>query len=219
MTQPTSKYLYQTKGEEIANSITHGLGALLSVIGLIVLIIYSSQISDPLKVVSTIIFGISLIVLFLMSLFSHALTHPKAKRFFQIMDYASIYLLIAGTYTPVLLNPLRGELGWTVLAVIWGLAVGGVLFKIFLIGKYEFISMVIYISMGWMAIFFISDFVEKVPLGFLLWIFAGGLSYTVGTVFYLATKMRYHHFVWHIFVLMGSVCHYIGILFYIVMAK
>ena len=215
MAEATSKYLDQTRGEEIANSISHGVGAILSLTGLVVLIIYAGKTADSLKATSLVIFGISLTLLYLMSLFSHALTHPKVKKFFQIMDYSSIFVLIAGSYTPILVNILREGQGMTVLAVVWGIAIGGVLFKIFLIGKYEFISMVLYLSMGWLAVFFISDFIRKVPLDFLLWIFAGGISYTVGTIFYLATKMRYHHFVWHIFVLIGGFCHYIAILTYI----
>ena len=216
MTEPTSKYLYQTKNEEIANSITHGLGVVLSLVGLVIFIVVSPN--GGLKTFSLIVFGVALTILFSMSLFSHALTHPKAKRFFQILDYATIYILIAGTYTPIILGPLNTQTGVILLIIIWALAIGGVLFKIFLIGKYELISMITYLSMGWMIVFFISDFVHKVPLEFLLWIGAGGISYTVGTIFYLSTKIRYHHFIWHIFVLIGSICHYLGILFYIALS-
>lgn len=214
--EPTSKYLAGSPGEETANWVTHTAAAALSVAALVILVVFSAKKNDIWRVVSFSIYGASLILLFLMSIFSHALSKTKAAKFFQIMDYSAIYFLIAGTYTPIFLIPLRGPLGWTLFGIVWALATGGVLFKVFMTGKYEAVSMAIYIGMGWLIVFMIKPLLASVGHGFLLWMLWGGLAYTAGTAFYLSVKMPFHHFIWHIFVLGGAACHFFAMLFYLV---
>lgn len=206
----TSKYLTQSIGEEIANSISHGISALLSIAGLIVLIIYSSSHTD--KLLTSIVYGISLIFLFLMSTFSHALTHKKAKKIFQILDYIAIYVLIAGTYTPVLLIGLNNTTGWVLFAFNWLLVLFGIIYKIFFIGKQELVSNILYLSMGWTGIFIVNELIENISLQFVIYCIIGGLLYSVGLFFYLKPHIKFAHFIWHLFVLAGSAVLYVGIL-------
>ena len=207
----------QTKTEEAANSISHGLAAALSIAGLVLLSVFASRQGDAWKITSLSIYGASLVLLFLMSALSHALQPSKLKRFFELMDFSSIYILIAGTYTPITLIYLRGPWGWSIFGGVWGLAIIGILCKVFLLGKWDFLSVIFYILMGWILVIAFKPFLHNAPAGFVKWLVAGGLCYTLGTFFYLFKKIPFHHFIWHLFVIAGSACNYFGFLFY--MAK
>ncbi len=205
----------QTVGEEIANSIIHGIGAALSLAALVLLVVYASLYGDAWRVVSFSIFGTTLFILYLASTLYHSFTRPKVKKFFQILDHSSIFLLIAGTYTPVTLVPMRGPWGWTLFGIIWGLAILGILSKVFLIDKYKILSVLLYVGMGWLILIAIKPMIRMVPTGFLVWLVIGGVSYTLGVVFYAIKRVPYFHAVWHLFVLGGSISHFFGMLFYL----
>lgn len=207
-----SKY---TRNEEIANIITHGIGAVLSVIGMFLLVIYATQHGDAYHITSVSIFGATLILLYLMSTLYHSFQHPKLKRVFRILDHSSIYLLIAGSYTPFTLVAMRGPWGWSMLALIWSLAIAGVVFKLFYTGHFHFISTGIYIGMGWVALIAIKPMLESVPTGGLILLVLGGVLYTGGTAFYLWEKLPYNHAVWHGFVMGGSFCHFMAVYHYV----
>ena len=202
-----------TLGEEIFSSVTHGIGTLLSVGGTVVLIVAAAMFGDALTVVSVTIFGASMIILYCMSTLYHAITHPKAKRFFRVMDHNTIFFLIAGTYTPITLTILRGALGWTLFGVVWGAAVVGIVLNSVDLEKFRKPSVVCYIAMGWVIVIAIRPLLEKMDALCLWLLVAGGVFYTVGVIFYAIKKVRYFHSVWHIFVLAGSLCHYLSILF------
>ncbi len=207
----------QSLGEEIANSITHGIGAALATAALVILVVFASIRGDAWQVVSFSIYGASLIIMYTSSTLYHAFTNKKLKHYFRIMDHSSIFLLIAGTYTPVTLISLRGTgWGWTIFGIIWGLAILGIFFKLFFIGKLEKLSVVFYILMGWLVVIAIKPMLENLPTGLLIWIAIGGLSYTLGVIFYAWQKLPYGHTIWHLFVLGGSISHFFGILFYLV---
>ena len=207
----------QSLGEEIANSITHGIGAALATAALTILLVFASLKGDAWRVVSFAIYGTSLILMYTSSTLYHAFTHKKAKRYFRIMDHSSIFLLIAGTYTPITLLALRNtDWGWTIFGLIWGMAILGILFKFMFYGKLEKLSVVFYVLMGWLAVIAIKPMLANLPTGLLIWIAIGGLSYTLGIIFYSWTKLPYSHSIWHLFVLGGSISHFFGILFYLV---
>lgn len=206
----------QSLGEEIANSITHGIGAVLATSGLVILIVFASLKGDVWRIVSFSIYGATLVVLYTSSTLYHAITHKKIKHYFRIMDLSAIFLLIAGTYTPITLIPLRDTgWGWTMFGLIWGMAVIGIILKTFFDGKFEKLSIVFYVLMGWMVVIAIKPMLVNLPLGILVWILIGGISYTVGIIFLAWTKFPYSHTVWHLFVLGGSISHFFGILFYL----
>ncbi|MBC2717030.1 MAG: hemolysin III family protein [Desulfobacteraceae bacterium] len=204
-----------TLGEEIANSITHGIGAALSIAALVLLVVFASQHRDAWRIVSFSIYGVSLITLYLSSTLYHAFTNEKAKHFFRLMDHSCIFLLIAGTYTPPTLIAMRGSWGWTLFTLIWAMAVGGLIFETINIGKYKFISVAIYMAMGWLAIVAIKPMLEALPPGMFQWFLIGGLFYTAGIIFYAWKRIPYNHAIWHLFVLGGSITHFFGILFYL----
>jgi hemolysin III len=204
-----------SKKEEIANTITHGVGVGLAIAALVILVVFAAQKGDPWRIVSFAIFGSSMILLYLASTFYHAFTNPKLKSLFKVFDHASIYLLIAGTYTPFLLVNLRGPWGWSLFGVIWGLAISGVVFKAFFVNKFNKVSTFIYIAMGWLVVIAMKQMFAAVDLMGIIWLFIGGLSYTLGTFFYLKKSVKYTHAIWHLFVLGGSVCHFFSILFYV----
>ena len=204
----------QTLGEEIANSITHGIGVAFSIVALVLLVVFASKYGDIWRIVSFSIYGSTLFFLYLASTLYHSFTNRRVKRFFRILDHSSIYLLIAGTYTPVILISMRGPLGWTIFGLIWAMAIGGIIAKVFLVGKYKTVSVLLYVAMGWLIVPFWPA-LEMIPKGLIIWIAVGGLSYTLGLAFYAFKKVPYFHFVWHLFVLGGSVCHFFCILFYV----
>lgn len=204
-----------TLGEEIFNSVTHGVGTLLAIAGMVILIVFSAIKGDPWAVVSTSIYGATLIILYTMSTLYHSLTNNKAKKFFRIMDHNSIFLLIAGTYTPYTLVALRGGLGWTMFGIVWGATVIGVIFNSIDLEKFKKASLICYIAMGWVIVAAIKPLIAALSSLSLLFLLLGGICYTGGVVFYAIKKIRYFHSVWHIFVLAGSVLHYFSILFMI----
>jgi len=199
-------------GEEIANSITHGLGMGLGIAGLTVLVVMAALRGTAWHIVSFSIFGVSLILLYTASTFYHSLTHPRAKRVFKILDHSAIFLLIAGTYTPFTLVSLRGPLGWTLFGGIWALAALGIIFKSVFITRFQRASVGVYIFMGWICVLASKAMLQQVPRVSLILLVGGGLSYTVGVVFYLWRRMPFNHAVWHLFVLGGSILHFFAVL-------
>ena len=202
-------------GEEIANSITHGVGAILSLFGMALLLYRTVGEGTGLHLASFVVYGTSLFLLHLSSTLYHALHAPRAKKVFWIFDHCSIYLLIAGTYTPFLLLSLWGKWGATLLVVIWTLAVLGIVFKSLFIGRFRKSSVALYVIMGWMIVLAARELWLRVPHEALVFVAAGGLSYTVGVVFYSWRRLPFNHMIWHLFVLGGSVCHYFAILLYL----
>lgn len=198
--------------EEIANAITHGIGALLSAAAGAVLVTLATQSGTRTQVISAIVFCSSLLLLYTASTLYHAIPSASAKRKLKICDHCAIYMLIAGTYTPFALIGLRGTVGWWLFGLSWGLAALGVLFKLFFTGRFKLFSTLVYIGMGWMAIFAIQPMMAKIPFTALVWLLAGGVAYTAGTVFYHNEKLRYSHAVWHLFVLAGSACHFVAVI-------
>lgn len=202
-------------GEEIVHSITHGIGAGLGVAGLTLLVVLAVWYGNVYQIVSFSIYGATLIILYLASTLYHAFQNPGVKRVFKVIDHASIYLLIAGTYTPFLLVGLKGMWGWTLMVVIWGLAILGISFKVLFIHRYQKLSVLAYVLMGWLSVVMLKELLVNIPLGGLIWLAAGGVAYTVGVIFYALQKIPYMHVVWHIFVLGGSICHYFAVLLYL----
>jgi hemolysin III len=207
-----------TIGEEIANSITHGVGLIASVIAFPVLLVRAQSSSDSSAVLGAAIFGVTLILLYATSTVYHALPISKGKHLFRILDHSAIYLLIAGTYTPFALGPLRGPWGWTLLVVIWTLALIGIISKLTIGFRLPHLSTALYLLMGWLIVIAIKPLVETIPRPGLLWLAAGGLAYTGGVVFYNMKRVPYAHMVWHLCVAAGSVCHFIAVLRYAIKA-
>ena len=205
--------------EELINSITHGAGVALSIAGLAVLVTLAALRGTAWHIVSCSVYGATLVLLYTASTLYHSMRSPRVKRFFRIIDHAAIYLLIAGTYTPFTLVNLRGGWGWTLFGLVWGLAVLGVLFKIFFVDRFPIASTIVYILMGWLAVIAIKPLLAAVPSGGILWLLAGGLAYTLGVVFFAWEKIPYNHAAWHVFVLTGSICHYFAVLFYVLPAR
>ena len=203
-----------TLGEEIANSITHGIGAALSIAGLVAIVAVAALDRPAWQVVACAIYGTSLVLMYVSSAMYHALTNERAKRVFKILDHSSIYLLIAGTYTPFTLITLRGPWGWSLFAVVWGLCVCGVVFKSLWIGRLKVASTVVYLLMGWCVVVAIRPLLAALPWTGFMWMLAGGLCYTAGVAFY-ANSRRFAHSIWHLFVMAGSVCHYWAVFHYV----
>ena len=202
-------------GDILANAITHGIGAALAIAGAVYLIVVSTRGSARL-IVSCSVFSATLILVYICSTLYHSLVRTRARHVFHILDHSSIYLLIAGTYTPFCLVSLRGTLGWTIFGVEWGLAVFGVIFKCFAVGKYEVASALVYLGQGWVAVFAVKPLIHSLGWHGLMWMGAGGVAYTLGIVFFALDRLRYFHALWHLFVLAGSMAHYFAILFYVV---
>lgn len=201
--------------EEVVNAITHGIGTLLAVAGLVLLTVFAYLYGDMWHVISSSIYGTTLVLLYLASTLYHSFTNERVKYIFKIIDHSAIYLLIAGTYTPFTLVPLHGTLGWTVFGLVWGLAVLGITLKVFFVGRFKLISTMCYVFMGWFIIFAIKPLIATVPMLGIVWLMIGGLFYTLGTIFYLWHKLPYHHAIWHLFVLAGSISHFIAVFFYV----
>lgn len=205
-----------TLGEEIFSSVTHGLGALLAVGGTAVLIVLSAIFSDAWSVVGSAIFGASLIILYSMSTLYHAISAPRAKKFFRIMDHNTIFFLIAGTYTPITISIMRGALGWVLFGIVWGAAALGIVLNSIDLEKFRKPSVVCYILMGWVIIIAIHPLLGVMSALSLWLLVGGGVFYTVGVIFYAIKKIKYFHSIWHIFTLLGSACHYFSILLAII---
>lgn len=198
-------------GEEIFNSVSHGVGALLSIAGCVVLIVLCAVHGGAMEVVSASVYGASLIILYTMSTLYHALTNEKAKKVFRILDHDTIYLLIAGTYTPITLCILQGALGWTIFGIIWASAIAGTVLSSVNLEKFRKISTLCYVAMGWGIIFAIKPLIENCPTISIVFLIIGGLCYSGGVFFYSKKKYRYFHSIWHLFVIAGSIFHYFSI--------
>ncbi|SDX68701.1 hemolysin III family protein [Paenibacillus sp. CF384] len=210
-------YTYSRR-EEVANAITHGLGAALSVAALVLLIVFAAMKGNASHVVSFTIYGSMMLLLYISSTLVHSFPEGKAKNVFEIMDHSCIYLFIAGTYTPIVLHIVQGAAGWTLFGIVWGLALCGVVFKAFYASKFLFTSTLLYIAMGWIIVFAWGPLKAHLAPGGLQLLIIGGVLYTVGTLFYVWRSFKYHHAVWHLFVLGGSVLHFFAILLYVLPA-
>jgi hemolysin III len=204
-----------TEREELANSLTHGVGAVLSVAGLVLMVVSAGRYGDAWHVVSTAIFGTTLVLLYTASTLYHSLRGEQLKVRLQKFDHAAIFLLIAGSYTPFVLVTLRGPWGWSLFGVVWGLAVAGVTVKFWLAGRFKLVSTLIYVAMGWLVMVAIKPLVAALPAGGMKLLLAGGLCYTGGAVFYLWKRLPYHHAIWHLWVLAGSACHWAAVFVYV----
>ncbi len=201
-------------GEEIANSVSHGVGVLAALAATPFLVLAAARRGGALAIVGASVFAGTTVVLYLASTLYHALPRNRAKRVFQVIDHSAIFLLIAGTYTPFTLGVLRGAWGWTLFGVVWGLAVLGVTLKSLGGIRYPRLSAMLYLGMGWLALIAIRPLWVHLPAAGWLWLIAGGLAYTAGMAFYAAERVRYGHLVWHLFVLLGTGCHFIAVLWY-----
>jgi hemolysin III len=204
-----------TLGEEIANSITHGAGFLLGVAALVLVVVFAALRGTALHVVSGAIYGGTLILLYAASTLYHAFPPGRTKRVFRVFDHSAIYLLIAGTYTPFSLVTLGGGWGWSIFGVIWGLAGAGIVLEAVSRGRWRILQVILYLAMGWMCVAAGRPLLSALETGGLVLLLAGGLCYTLGVVFYVWKRLRYHHAVWHVFVLAGSVCHFFAVLLYV----
>ncbi|MEI4788809.1 hemolysin III family protein [Bacillus sp. FJAT-53060] len=205
-----------TVKEEIANAVTHGIGVVLSIPAIVFLVLSAVQYGTITDIISFSIFGASMLLLYLSSTLLHSIQHKKTKDVFEILDHSAIYVLIAGTYTPFLLGPLKGALGYTLLMIVWALAAGGIVFKIFFVKRFIIVSTIVYLLMGWMIIIAIKPlYMQLTAAGFGL-LLLGGILYSIGTIFYIWRKIPYHHAIWHSFVLGGSASMFFCILFYCV---
>lgn len=205
-----------TKGEELANSLTHGVGALLAVGGLALLVTLAVLRGDVWHVVACSIYGAAMVVLYTASTLYHAVSRPRAKSALQVFDHAAIFLLIAGTYTPFTLVSLRGPWGWSLFGTVWGLALAGIVVEIAFPGRWPVFSLVLYVAMGWVGVVAVKPLLSVVPAGGLILLLLGGLAYTGGIVFYVWKRLPYGHAVWHVFVLAGTVFHFFAVLLYVV---
>jgi len=210
----TSPETQESRREEVANSVSHGLGFVLAVAGAPLLIATAIRRGTLADVVAVSVFAASMALLYLSSTIYHALPPGRTKNAFHVLDHAAIYLLIAGTYTPFTLGVLKGGWGWTLFGLVWGLAALGVLMKVFAGIRWNGISTAVYVGMGWLIIIAAKPLWESLPLAGLIWLFAGGIAYTSGVYFYLKKNMRYGHLVWHLFVVAGTGCHFVAILHY-----
>jgi hemolysin III len=211
MALPSKPYRPQTVGEEIANSISHGLGFVLALAGAPILIVTALRQGTVADVVAVSVFAASMALLYLSSTIYHALPTGRIKNVFHVLDHAAIYLLIAGTYTPFTLGVLRGGWGWTLFGMVWGLAAFGVLLKVFAGIRWNGLSTALYVGMGWLIVIAAKPLWESLPMAGLAWLLAGGLAYTAGVYFYLRKTLRFGHFVWHLFVVAGTACHFVAV--------
>jgi hemolysin III len=200
--------------EEIANTISHGLGLVLALVALPVLVMSAMRAGDVRFLIGVSVFGATMVLLYLASTLYHSTTHEAAKRTFRLFDHTAIFLLIAGTYTPFALGVLRGPWGWSMLAAVWTLAIVGIVLKVIERTRHSRISIVLYVVMGWMAIVAVKPMFALIPAPGILLIFAGGIAYTGGLAFFAAQRIRYNHFIWHLFVIAGTICHFFAVLWY-----
>ncbi len=203
-------------GEEIANSITHGIGALLAIGGLATLVGFASLRGDAWHIVTSSIFGATLVLSYLTSTLYHSIPLEKTKRILRTLDHSAIFLLIAGTYTPFMLVNLRGPWGWAIFGAVWGIALTGIILKTTIFGKIRFVSTALYLLMGWIVIVAIKPLLAVMEQGGLQLLLCGGLAYTAGVIFYLWKKLPFNHAIWHLFVIAGSCCHFFAVLFYVI---
>lgn len=205
----------QTSQEEFLNAVTHGLGAIFGIVAL-VLVLLKFNSAEVLQTFAVVTYALSIIILFTASTLYHSVSNEQKKHYFRIVDHISIYLLIAGTYTPVLLITLAESRGWPLFYTVWGIAAFGVVLKLFFTGKFEVFSTLLYLIMGWLIVFDFSTLSNIIGSGGVLWLFAGGLFYTVGIVFYAIERIPYNHVIWHLFVLAGAISHFMMIYNYVI---
>ena len=203
-------------GEEIANSVSHGVGAALAVAGLAVLVAFASLNGTAWEIVGVSVFGATMVLMYTASTIYHAIPSMRAKRVLRVLDHSAIYLLIAGTYTPFTLGNLRGPWGWTLFGIVWALAVAGIVFKALALEKLGVLSVLFYLAMGWLVVIAARPLLAAVAPGGVVLLGAGGLCYTAGVGFYAWRRVPYHHFIWHLFVLAGTICHFFAVLFFVV---
>jgi len=206
---------YYSPIEEKINIISHTTGFILSIVAFVLLVMHASLHGDVWQIVSFGIFGASLIILYGASTLYHSAKNPLLRNKLNIIDHASIYVLIAGTYTPFTLVTLKGTIGWVIFGISWGLALTGIILKLFFTGKYDLISTIMYVFMGWVIVFAIKPLIHHLPFEGLLWLFAGGISYTIGAILYSIKKIKFNHAIFHILVLIGSFCHFVSVFFYV----
>ena len=202
----------QTPHEELCNAITHGIGAVASLAGGIVLVTLAALYGGVWQVVSASVFAFTLVLLYVASTLFHAIPREPIKARLMVLDHCAIFLLIAGTYTPFTLLSLRGPWGWSLFGAVWGLAAVGIIFKLFFTGRFNLVSTLLYIALGWMVVVAYVPMTERLASATLVWLVAGGLAYTAGTVFYMSRRIPYAHGIWHLFVLGGSACHFAAVL-------
>ncbi len=205
-------------GEEIAHAVTHGVGALLAVVGLTLLVVYAAWWGDGWRLGAAIVFGVSMVLLYTFSTLYHSFPWPKVKHVFKVLDHAAIYLLIAGTYTPFTLVTLRGSGGWWLFGTVWALALAGVSLEAFWVYRPKWVSTLVYLAMGWLVIVAVRPLASTLSPAGLRLLVAGGLAYTLGAAFYVLKRVPYTHFVWHLFVLGGSMCHFLAVMLFVVRA-
>jgi len=203
--------------EELANSITHGIGLVLSIAGFVVLLVFAILRGGALQIVSCAVYGSTLVGVYAASTLYHALSSSRTKRALKIFDHCAIYLLIAGTYTPFTLVTLRGGWGWSLFAIVWALAMAGIVFKFWFIDHFQILSTALYLAMGWIALIALKPLLSSIPPHGIYWLLAGGLLYSVGVVFFAARRLPFGHAIWHVFVIAGSACHYFAVLFYVIL--
>jgi hemolysin III len=202
-------------GEEIANSLSHGAGVLFGIFALVLLVLKSVQMDDTLRVVAFTIYGASVVALFLASTLYHAIPMPRAKQVLKLVDHCAIYLLIAGSYTPFLLLTLGDTFGAVLMVVIWSLAVAGIVFKVFFLHRFHNLSLALYLGMGWLAILGSYQLLAALPRTGIALLLGGGILYSLGTIFYKSERIPFNHAIWHMFVLVGCVCHFLVLYFYV----
>lgn len=213
-----TKYTAQTYSvlEEQLNVWSHFIGLLLSIGGLVLLVLRALELGSNLALLSFSIFGVSMIVLYLASTLYHSSKDPLLRYRLNIFDHAAIYVLIAGTYSPFALVSLSGKEGYTIFVVVWGIALVGIVFKLFFIGRFNLMSTILYVGMGWLIIFSFESLMYNLDFHGLVWLIAGGISYTLGAVLYSIHKIKFNHFIFHLFVLLGTFCHFVSIYFYVI---
>jgi len=210
---------YYSSIEEKINIISHATGFILSIVAFVLLVMHASLHGDVWQIVSFSIFGASLIILYGASTLYHSAKNPLLRNKLNIIDHASIYVLIAGTYTPFTLVTLKGTIGWVIFGISWGLALTGIILKLFFTGKYDLISTIMYVLMGWIIVFAIKPLINNLPVEGLIWLIAGGISYTIGAITYSIPKIKFNHAIFHMFVLVGSFCHFMSLFFYVLPKK
>ena len=205
-----------TVGEEIANSVTHGVGVAFSIVALTLMVVWAARNGDGWSLAGALVFGVSLVLLYTGSTLYHAIPFPRARHVFKIIDHSAIYLLIAGTYTPFTFVTLRDHGGWWMFAIVWTLAAAGMALEAFWVYRPRWLSAVVYLGMGWLVVTMWGPLWANLPHNGMWLLVAGGLAYTLGTVFYVLKRVRYMHMVWHLFVLAGSACHFLAVLLYVI---
>ena len=207
--------VFYPESEERLNVYTHALGILLSIIALILVVQKARNYDEKIYLVSFSIFGLSLILLYPASTLYHLSQNPRIRIKLKTLDHIAIYFLIAGTYTPFTMVTLEGSLGWTIFGITWGIAFIGLLFKLFFTGRFKVVSTIAYVAMGWIVVFVAKPVAENLALEGIYWLIAGGIAYTVGAVLYNLSKLNYNHAIFHVFVLLGSICHFIAVYYYV----